>query len=260
MRKNQKTAFSIALASLMALNSLSYVGARIAWYAHGDVGAILQRVRSVDDTGVMNYFVAGNLNQPKKAFAFLEDMVEGGITYVNYATTTGCSMRQIIDQVLRDAKAQDCQVRVFAISMGERVARFVGAELTEAKTIAINPAPSPRILKPHVNIGVKIVAPMMEVLTVPLGWLSALPCIKGFSLACLADQWRDIAYSYDTPKPNHATIGVVCSSEDELLSNKEIADYYEGVPIVTIEGRHADTEGNAEAYAQALKQLLMTFG
>lgn len=260
MRKesNSKKVRKIVLLALAALNSLTYVGARAYWYSHGDVGARLEVVRDAEDSGIMNYFVAGNVNQPSTAFKFLEDKI-GGITYVTYSELRGCSMRQITRQVIADARRQGCRIRVFGISIGDYVSRFAEAELTEVETVAINPEPHPKILKPYAQYGLKVVTPVMEALTVPLGWLShvPLPLAKNhtFSLAFLADQWRDIAYCSDAPQITTNTIGVICSSDDEFLQNDVIAEYFDGAPIAVIDSRHGDTEGNAEAYAEAVEKL-----
>ena len=113
MRKNGKNVGKKLVIALLLVNSLSYVGARAYWYATGAVAAELQRVREVGSSGVMNYFVAGNINQPERAFKFLEEKIDGGITYVTYAETRGCSMKQIVNQVLADAQQQNCKVRIF---------------------------------------------------------------------------------------------------------------------------------------------------
>ncbi len=256
--KNWKT----LVAALLLINATTYVCARTIWYANGGVAAELQRVREIGDSGVMNYFIAGNVNQPERAFKFLEGKIDGGITYVTYSETRGCSMRQIVDQVLADARQQNCKVRFFGISIGDYVSRFAESELNDVdvETVAINPEPHSKILKPYAGIGLKILTPLMEGATVPLGWLSHIPCIRGFSFAFLADQWRDLAYCFDAPHVTDCTLGVICSSDDEFLQNGVIADYFKGVPIVMVEGRHADTQGNAEAYAEAWDELMRQIG
>lgn len=260
MRKNRRNVGKSLLTIVLLVNSLTYVGARAFWYATGGVAAELQRVRDVGDSGVMNYFVAGNVNQPERAFKFLEGKINGGITYVTYAEKRGCSMRQIMRQVLDDAARQGCKVRIFGISIGDYVSRFAESELDDVETVAINPEPHPEMLKPYAGVGLKILTPVMEGLTVPLGWLSHIPCVRGFSFAFLSDQWRDIAYCSDAPHVTTKTLGVICSSEDEFLQNGVILDYFESVPVVTVNGRHADTQGNAEEYARAWDELMEKIG
>ena len=256
MRKNSKRTIKNLVFALLALNAITYVGARSYWYATGGVAADLQVVREAGAGEVMNYFVAGNVNQPERAFKFLEDRIDGGITYVTYAETRGCSMKQIVNQVLADAQQRNCRVRILGISIGDYVGRFAESELDNVETVAINPEPHPDILKPYANIGLKIATPIMEGLTVPLGWLSHIPCIRGFSFAFLADQWRDIAYCSDAPHVTDCTIGVICSSDDEFLQNAVIEDYFKGVPVITIDSHHGDTQGNGDAYAEAWDQLM----
>ncbi len=260
MRKNGKNVGKKLVIALLLVNSLSYVGARAYWYATGGVAAELQRVREVGNSGVMNYFVAGNINQPERAFKFLEEKIDGGITYVTYAETRGCSMKQIVNQVLADAQQQNCKVRIFGISIGDYVSRFAESELDDVETVAINPEPHSKILKPYAGVGLKILAPLMEGATVPFGWLSHIPCIRGFSFAFLADQWRDLSYCFDAPHVTTNTLGVICSSDDEFLQNDVIADYFKDVPIVMVEGKHADTQGNADAYAAAWDELMSQLG
>ena len=165
-------------------------------------------------------------------------------------------MKQIVNQVLADARQRNCRVRIIGISIGDYVGRFAEAELDDVETVAINPEPRSNILKPYAGVGLKFVAPLMEGLTVPFGWFSYIPCIRGFSFAFLADQWRDIGYCFDAPRVTSHTIGVICSSDDEFLRNAKIEECFEGVPIVVVEGRHADTQGNADAYAEAWDQLM----
>lgn len=260
MRKNRKGLGKKLLIAALLINSITYVCARAYWYKTGKVAADLQVVREVGDSGIMNYFVAGNINQPERAFKFLEGKIDGGITYVTYAELRGCSMKQIVDQVLADARQTGCKVRIFGISIGDYVGRFAESDLDNVETVAINPEPHPDILKPYANIGLKILTPAMEGLTVPLGWLSHIPCIRGFSFAFLADQWRDIAYCSNAPHVTDCTIGVICSSDDEFLQNSVIEGYFRDVPIITINSGHGDTQGNGEAYAKAWDELMAQHG
>ncbi len=261
MRKNgkrdgAKMLFAGVLAGAAVVNAVSYTVARAAWYMKDEVGATLVRVRDDDSSSVMNYLIAGNLNQPEKAFGFLEDRLDGGITYVRYAESKGCSMHLIAQQVLDDIQKRNCKARIIAISMGDYVSRCAESTFYNLDTVAINPVPHPSVLKPVARNGLRVVTPIIEALTIPLGWLSSIPCIHGFSLVTLADQWRDLAYLNDAPWTVANTVGVVCSDQDEFLLNDEIADYFLNVPVVTIESRHGDTEGNAAAYAEAWDKLM----
>lgn len=242
------------LVVLLLINSVSFMVCRAAWYMSGAVAAKLQLVRGASSK-VMNYFVAGNVNQPERAFKFLEDKIDGGITYVTYSEKKGCSMRQIAEQVIDDADILGCKARIFGISIGDYVSRLAEEQLDDVETIAINPEPHPSILKPYANYGLKIVTPIMEVLTIPAGWLSYIPCIRGFSLAFLADQWRDIAYCRDAPMETAMTLGVICSTEDEFLQNDVIEEYFKGVPIVYANCNHGNTEDRADEYIRAWEEL-----
>ena len=250
----------IALALLIAvLNSVTYAAARYLWYKSGQFAAKLMVAKPVDESNVMNYYVAGNINQPDVAFKFMENDLEGGITYVMYRENRGCDMRAIARQVIADAKAHGYQARVIGISIGDLVGRYAEAELKDAETIAINPEPDPRFLKPWARWTLRIVAPVMEVLSILCGWLSQLPLARGFSLAFLADQWWEIAYRTETPTEKGKTLGVICSTRDEFLDNETIEFHYDGIPLEYADTNHGNTVDTAEAYIDAWKRLQKEF-
>lgn len=243
----------------LLLNSLTYFSMRTLWYATGKVAAELKVVRKADDDNAMTYLVAGNINQPIRAFEWLMDRIKGGITFVNYAEKRGCSMKQIARQVIDDAKSHGyAKVCIIGISIGDYVGRWAESELDNATTVAINPEPSSEFLRPYAKWGLRVLTPLMELATIPMGWLSHVICVrKEFSFAFLADQWRDIAYLTDAPHVTDSTRCVISSGRmDEFLRHDVIDDYFEGVPMSIIDVRHGTTEANPSIYAQAYDELL----
>lgn len=254
--KTKMTRMTKVVLALMALNALSYAAARWSWRRSGQFGAELVVAKPADESGVMNYYVAGNVNQPDVAFKFMEDDLDGGITYVMYREDRGCDMRLIARQVINDARLHNYKARVIGISIGDLVGRYAEDELNRVQTIAINPEPDPRFLKPWARWSLRIGTPIMKVLMVPCGWLSQLPLARGFSLAFLADQWWEIAYRSDTPTGKDRLINVICSTRDQFLNNIFIKQTYGGVPIEFADADHGNTVDMADAYAVAWKRLL----
>lgn len=247
----------LAMAAL--LNSGTYVLARGIWHATGKMAADLQVVRGAGESKKMTYLVAGNINQPIRAYWWLLSRIEGGITFVNYAEKRGCSMKQITRQVLDDAKTHGyAEVCIVGISIGDYVGRWAESELDNATTVAINPEPSSEFLRPYARWGLRVLTPLMELMTIPMGWLSHVICIrKEFSFAFLADQWRDIAYLTDAPDvTDHARCVISSGYMDEFLLHDVIEERFKGVPMSVINVRHGTTEANPAIYAQAYDELM----
>ena len=248
------------LTVVAAINAASYAIARWNWRQSGQFGAELVVARPADESGIMNYYVAGNINQPDVAFKFMERDLEGGITYVMYRENRGCDMRLIARQVINDVRLHDYKARVIGISIGDLVGRYAEDELYRVQTIAINPEPDPRFLKSWARWSLRIGTPIMKALLVPCGWLSQLPLARGFSLAFLADQWWEIAYRSDTPTEEDSLIAVICSNRDQFLSNTFIKREYGGIPTEFADADHGNTVDMADAYVVAWKRLLKQIG
>lgn len=265
--------------TLLFFNTVSFMALRATWFTEGKYGAKLEVLRPAPDGGKMYYLVAGCVNQPHSAFGFIADELAGGITLVNYQAVRGCSIKTIAKQVIEDAKAHDYDVRVIGISVGDYVARRVEAEIPGAKSVAINPEPDASILRPYANVASKVGSVLVEALTFPLGWLSAIPWYNGcgnrFSTAFIADQFRDIGFirSYpNTTRPRlgnyqrveHSTkdtVGVIISNRpgkaegDEFLSNSAIREYFNGVPIAVAKTGHGNTVDGATEFLKAWREL-----
>lgn len=244
----------------LIINSASFCLARAYWYCFGGLGADLEVERPADDNGVMYYLVAGNVNQPRQAFAFLVDRLHGGITYVTYRGTRGCDMQTIAAQVMDDAEEHGYTARIIGISIGDYVGRVAEAEFDDVETVAINPEANPRLLQTWARVGTRIASPVMEIVSIPLGWLSTIPFIstcKGthFSLVFLADQWWEIAYINDAPEFYGSCRGAICSTDDQFLDNENIEEAFKGVIIEYAESDHGNTVDKADAYIKAWAAL-----
>ena len=137
---------------VLILNALSFCAARTYWYVTGGCGADFEVMRPAEDGEKMYYLVAGCVNQPRAAFEFLFDELDGGITLVNYHSARGCSIRSISKQVIKDAKRHNYQARIIGISIGDYVSRQVENAIPDAKSVGINPEPTSNILHPWANV------------------------------------------------------------------------------------------------------------
>lgn len=248
-------------------NTLSFCLARLHWFSMEKemLGAEFDVINPVKDGEKMYYLVAGCVNQPRSAFDFLLEELDGGVTLVNYQPERGCNIKTIADQVIADAKTHNYQARVVGISIGDYVARRVEDAVPGAKSVGINPEPEPSILRPWSRIASKAGSVIVEALTVPLGWLSTIPwydgCGNRFSTVFIADQFRDIGFVNDTPYAIDGTAGVIISDHpgkadgDEFLDNARIKQYFKGIPVATAKASHGDTVGSNEAYIEAWHAL-----
>lgn len=262
MRKGLKR----LIVALLILNSLSFCVARAYWYHSGEVGTRLETWRLADDSEVMNYLVAGCVNQPRSAYDFLLDELEGGVTFVNYQATRGCSMRTIAKQVIADAERHNYQARVIGISIGDYIGRRVEDALPGTESVGINPEPEASILRPWARGATCAGSVLAETLTVPVGWLSVIPwyngCDNHFSLAFIADQFRDIGLIVNTPKATDGVKGIIISERpgkaegDEFLKNSAIREYFPGVPVAQARTGHGNTVDGADEFLRAWKELM----
>ncbi len=257
-----------ALFLIFFVNMLSFAVTRFCWATTGKTGAELEVIRPIADGKKMYYLVAGCVNQPRSAFRFLiDELKDGGVTFVNYQAVRGCNIESIAEQVIADAKEHRYDVRVIGISIGDYVGREVEAQIPNAKSVGINPEPEASVLRPYANIASKVGSVLLEVLTVPLGWLSAIPwysdCGNRFSTAFIADQFVDIGFaraSYVTGN----TEGIIISQRpgkaegDEFLSNQAISEYFSGVPIAEARTGHGNTVGGADEFLAAWRELDLT--
>lgn len=247
--------------ALLALNSLSFCAARAYWHSNEGLGAKFEIYHPAEDGELMFYLVAGCINQPRTAFKFIMDELKevGGVTLVTYRNTRGCSMATIAKQVVRDAEKHHYKVVTIGISIGDYVARVVEDTLPEAKSIPINPEPDSVILQPWARVASKIGSVLVSGLTIPLGWLSLIPWFNGdgnlFSVAFIADQFRDIGFVTNTPRTTSGVLGLIVSEYDEYLVNSIIRSRFPDVPIAVTPTKHGRTVPNAAEFLKAWREL-----
>lgn len=208
----------------------------------------------------MNYLIAGTGNQSESAFGFLLDELEGGITFVHYRNT-GYNPKYVAQDIIRDAKANDYQVRLWTISVGDQVARYVEAseQIENLAAVGINPCSSSEIAKPSLRHGLQLILPPVGTLVTLTGWLGTVEFIplpgNLYSLDLLFDQACNVAYG----KPPHVvdhTQAIVISEQDQCLSETEIENYFPETFTVYIDTTHGDTAGAASEYLKAVQIII----
>ena len=251
------------LTYLLALNALTFCVARYGFWEHqGKVGAVLEVIKPAGESGIMNYYVAGCVNQPKAAFEFMVNDLEGGVTYVNYVNR-GCDMKMIAEQVIADAREHGYKARVIGISIGDYVSRWAEHEIG-AETIAINPEPDASLLQPWARYASVAGGAVAKLGAAACGWASLIPFYPSVggkhSLSFIADQFYGIGTANDAPHSTERTLGVINSDEDQFLDNVEIERYFEGVPVEYAESDHGNTVDKAPAYIEAWSALRAVIG
>lgn len=250
----------LLIIGVLWVNALTFIMARIWWKWHGDLAADLEYEDDEIGDEVRTYLIAGNLNQPRKAFEFLGDLLTGPRAYARFRMR-GFSAKDTADAITEDIAWDGVKkARIYTISLGDHVARHLETDLESGVSVyAINPCPWAAVLKFHWLVLLAVLGPILEVFCHALGWLSIVPIIPTvggkYSLVLLADQY--ITMIYDLPH-NHTgqTLGVCLSSHDEFLNNQAIRHYFPLAKTETVDCGHGDTVGNAQKYYLALEKLL----
>ena len=258
------------LVTVLCLNSVSFTLYRIVWLnsLDGKSADLVCTTAADASSAEMTYLVAGNLNQPTAAFAFLEPELDGNVTYAPFGVC-GWQAQATAEQILDDISEHGyTKVNVYTISLGDHVARYIEAGIDDSEcslqVYAINPCPTAEAVKqPLRGLLTASVVPF-EGVCYALGWLSIIPVIPtpgdNYSLILLADQYWEIVFD-DAPHDISHTVGVVCSYptpdavDDGILLNAVLQEYYQDVPVVMVETSHGDTIGQAEKYLQAIRVL-----
>jgi len=218
-----------------------------------------------------NYFVAGILNQPLEAFAFMFDLPilqHDTIKLMPYSNRRA-HVSKMADAILRDATEHHYQkVRIFTISVGTTVACLAGRRMTkypgefELECYLINPCPNAQFLKPVVNHRLIFLYPLMVILGIVLGPLAFVPLIpasgRHFSVVLSITQVEQILFGEPILAGHRQYVkGVVISDSDEFLDNTAICEFYADQQIIQLEkAKHSDTIGAADKYRVAIEQLL----
>lgn len=257
--KNRKD-WQRVLIGFQLLNVITFTVVRICLLTNGGLAAALESHVNDENYQEMVYLIAGNLNQPEPAFEFMMSEVEPNWTYVNFETQ-GWSARQTAKVIIDDIQENDYKARVFAISVGDRVARYLEEGLGEEIEIYnINPCSSRKALKPEWRALTSLALPVEAICHLGLGWLSVIPFIgvedgKSYSLITLIDQYWIMAYDRP-PLETTETSGTLLSTEDEFLRNDYLKELFDNGRIIEIETSHADTTGSAEKYLEGIRRLL----
>lgn len=211
--------------------------------------------------GRLNYFLAGNLNQPEAAYAFLLPEIDGEVIFARYRLL-GWNARYSARKICQHIRLSKRRARVFTLSVSDSVGRELERMLGErVEIIAINPASDPSLIGRPFRIALRIVTPIMFVLCYLLGWLSVLPLIPTvggrYSLILLTDQWLTLAYGC-FPLPEGGTKVVVCSLEDEFLDNAEVLNFFVDpqTQIVAVDATHGNTVDEGEKYLEKLRPFV----
>lgn len=224
------------------------------------------------DGEVMNYFIAGNVGQGNSNFGlFLQGYknyhVEGGTTCVIFKPH-GFWAKTVAKQIEDDALEHNYKVRIWAISLGDEVARELEARgnLTRLETVDINPCVDIDTVASPFSHLVRILAVPMGIIKVALGWLSYLPVIPvdggNYSYATLTDQYLGILFYKVPESANNYQCSklVVYSRDDQFLRNTGVARYFYEVKSVTADIDHGNTVLGKQAYLDAMVPELARLG
>jgi len=217
---------------------------------------------------VVNYLIAGLLNQADVAFYGFIDEMEGSVVCVNFKRN-GWNPEAMADKICRDRAERHCQiVRVWSVSVGDQAARFVDWMAIPVETIAINPCTKELCLKDQLrNLGWAAKA-LRGLCEYGLGWLSLMPIISmsvgetdapgrswRYSPMLVADQLVAIMEGSHI-LGQHESEYVILSRHDQFLDNARVKTVFErcGAEFIEVDADHADMVRCAEEYRQAFRQ------
>ena len=231
-------------------------------------------------SNVVNYLIGGMLNQSETTFHAYQNDFEGTVIAVNFKRT-GWDPQLMAEVILRDIDWRHSEVRIWAVSVGDQVARWVEKSLTPgaAKTVAINPCTTPQCLQKQYH-GYEWLARLIRdgVCEHFLGWASLLPIIPmagtdtrapnrhwKYSPMLLADQLVAITNGRqpgaiangEQPDESFWADFIVLSSRDQFLDSAAVKEVYERVPeerIIVIDADHAGTAVYETQYHEAIRE------
>ncbi len=241
------------------LNAITFTLTRIWWALHGELAATLETHIENPEDKTMTYLIAGNLNQADTAFDFMKSEFGENYTFVQFSTK-GWSPKATAKLIAQDIKEHSYEARVFTISLGDHVARYLERELgSTIKVYAINPCPTREALQPPLGTVLKFVSLVAELACHACGWVSYLPIVPSwggqYSPILLIDQYWSICYD-SPPLVASNTYGLVCSEYDTLLDNNVLEYFYLDADIEYIDCGHSDVVNSAEKYYNAICNLL----
>lgn len=208
----------------------------------------------------ISVLLAGFLDQPKHAFYRL-GVGADRMVYANYSLMgwNAHNAAKQIDEHL--SRYTNCEIDIFAIDIGDKIARDL---LIGEYVYAINPIPSIKVLKDGWQPVFFLLAWLMEIATLLLGWIAVLPLIpskgwrmprrKMYSIALLADQLWEIRSS--ARRQGWINTSLILNSGNSVIDNDLVAEYY-GTRAVEASLVDADTPyvSPNETYRIALKNM-----
>lgn len=237
-------------------------------------------------SNVVNYVIAGLLNQADTVFHAYKDDFEGTVIAVNFRST-GWEPRRAAESIRIDialrcldrglnnsagTSSNRPEVRIWAVSVGGQVANWVDtlASAGTVKVVLINPCTSPICLKPNFQGYETLAQGLCTILGEHLlGWVSLLPIIPmsgvdatapgrnwEYSPILLADQLVAITAGRQPVSAPRADV-VILSERDQFLDNQMIRKLYMLTPdnyIITIDADHAGTAVYADQYRVAFRR------
>lgn len=240
------------------LNAITFTLVRIWWGLHGDLAATLETHIGDPEDKTMVYLIGGNLNQADTAFDFMRSEFGANYTFVQFSTK-GWSPKATAKLIAQDIREHGYQARIFTISLGDHVARYLEKDLGSAvKVCAINPCPNKEALQSPLGAVLQYASPVAEVLCHTLGWISFLPIVPSwggqYSPILLIDQYWSLCYD-SPPMVTSSTDFLVCSDDDTLLRNDVLEKDYPDANVTYIDCGHSDIVNSAEKYYNAICSL-----
>ncbi len=245
-------------------------------------GADLVVLKEDPRSDVVNYVIAGLLNQADTVFHAYKDDFEGTVIAVNFRRT-GWEPRRMAESILTDIAWRRLEVstegsnaypkvRIWAISVGGQVAHWVDtlAPAGTVKVVAVNPC-TMRVCLKSAFWGYDTLAQGLRTILGDhlLGWVSLLPIIPmsgvdttapgrtwKYSPILLADQLVAIMMGGQPFGTLKADV-VITSEHDQFLDNQMVRTAYMLTPddcIINIDADHAGTAVYADQYRAAFRR------
>ena len=244
---------------LLILNSLSCLVFRV-FIHRGRMKLYCFFPDGITNPECVNLFIAGMMNQPFSAFFQLKSTHTTFEVYADYSCF-GWNAKNSAAQLDKIRYPRSVRVNVFTVSVGDKIAR----DMTRCNHIySIDPCPNPEVLYDEPRRKLSILAIILELLVLLLGWLSVIPFFPTadtpYSLALIADQLWEISINRRTAPWNKGITSIIFSEEDEYVSRKKVEQFYKTSQFskIIIHSKHARTTDLAWSieYDNALEKLL----
>lgn len=202
------------------------------------------------------YLIAGFWNQADRAYQYIDFPEDVNLIALNFSVF-GYHPRHAGRRISRSVVLSD---DICAISIGAKAVEYSTTFAIARHVALICPCSHPRALKRRYFWTIRLLSPLLEVISALFGWLAFLPIIPiklggHASIALVADQLFWMAYG-DPENDDYRRVGLVMSHADEFLRNGTLERIYQAAPVqLTVEGLHARTDlpEMAGEYASAIK-------